>query len=365
MEPQDAYEKLRINLHANPAGAPPSKALDEILRILFTPEEIEVAACLTFVPKPVSHIAEKAGLNPETTLTLCESMADKGIIFSRKKNGTYGYSLVPIIPGIFEFPFMTGQKSAMHLKLGKLWEEYHYESQGAEFGSSPTPLTRVLPVEESLKEQSEVLPFEILSEKIAQNKTFALAECACRISLDDRACNKATDVCLIFDKGAEFLIERKLAKQITLDQALDVLKRSEKEGLVHMTNNSQDRISLVCNCCACCCTLLTGMTKIKSPYPFAKGRFVATVDDALCSGCGICSEQRCVVEAISITEDIAVVNPEGCIGCGLCVSECPETAIHMALRENPVIPPATVTDMGAAVLIEKNRLDDFMALNSN
>jgi hypothetical protein len=49
----DVYEKLREILDAHPSGAPKSKAFDEILRILFTHEEAELAIYMSFSPKPV------------------------------------------------------------------------------------------------------------------------------------------------------------------------------------------------------------------------------------------------------------------------------------------------------------------------
>ena len=360
----DNYEKLRVLFHKNPAGAPPSKSLDKILRTLFSTQEVEVAVVLTYAPKSVSVISEKSGVAPESVIELCEAMANKGIIYSREKNGETGYSLVPVVPGVFEFPYMAGM-SPMLEKLGKLWTEYHLETQGYEFGSSPTPLTRVMPVEEPLQENSEVMPYEELSRMMDRNTTFAVAECACRLSAGEDACGKPTDVCLIFDKTADFLIQRKHARKISKEEAMVILKRSEDAGLVHMTNNSQDRLNLVCNCCPCCCTLLTGLTKIKSPHPFAISRWYATVEETLCSGCGLCSGERCPVEAATIENDIATINSITCIGCGLCVSECPEDAIQMKLRENPVLPPATVAEMGAQVLIEKGRLEEYLELNNS
>ncbi len=56
----DRYEKLREILHTHPAGAPKSKTFGEILRILFTPEEVEVALGLVFVPRNVQEIAKAA-----------------------------------------------------------------------------------------------------------------------------------------------------------------------------------------------------------------------------------------------------------------------------------------------------------------
>ncbi len=359
----DNYEKLRVLFHTNPAGAPPSKALDKILRTLFTPREVDVAVALTYAPKSIQVISAKTGIPPKTVSELCESMANKGIIYSREKNDETGYSLVPVVPGVFEFPYMAGMSPELK-ELGKLWTEYHLETQGHEFGSSPTPLTRVMPVEEPVSENSEILPFEILSEMMTRNTTFALAECACRLSAGDDACGKPTDVCLIFDKTAEFLIQRKLAKKISAEEAMMVLKRSEEAGLVHMTNNSQDRLNLICNCCSCCCTLLTGLTKIKSPHPFALSRWYADVDNDACSGCGLCIGERCPVDAV-LLDETADINQETCIGCGLCISECPENAIQMKIRDNFTLPPATVVEMGAQVLIEKGRFEAYLELNNS
>ncbi len=50
----DAYEKLREILDASPTGAPASKAFDEILRILFTPQE--AAEALPLVKRIVADI---------------------------------------------------------------------------------------------------------------------------------------------------------------------------------------------------------------------------------------------------------------------------------------------------------------------
>ena len=185
----DDYEKLRQILDKHLAGAPASKKLDQILRILFTPEEVKVAVGMIFTPTPVEEIAARSGVPVEEARARCESLANKGIVFSREKNGIMGYSLLPTIPGLFEFPFMKGGGEPMHRALAKLWEEYHREALGNSFASSPTPITRVLPVESAIDTRVEVLPFEVISKMLDRNETFALAECACRVSVG--ACKRA------------------------------------------------------------------------------------------------------------------------------------------------------------------------------
>ncbi|HPJ92506.1 MAG TPA: 4Fe-4S dicluster domain-containing protein [Deltaproteobacteria bacterium] len=360
----DKYEELRQNLHKNPSGAPKSESFDEILRILFTPEEVEVACEMSFVPKSIEKIAEKAGVSIERTSELCESMANKGIIFSREKNNKMRYSLLPTIPGLFEFPYMRGDGTPMHDRLAGLWEDYHVECQGAEFGSSPTPLARIIAVEETISSENEVLPYEVLSQMMENNTRFALAHCACRVAAGANSCDKPTEVCLIFDQAADFLIKRGFGKEITRDEALNVLRTSEEAGLVHTANNSQDRLSFICNCCSCCCTILTCLTRINAPYPFATSRWIAQVDETCCTGCSICSDERCPVSAIAIHEQSAVVDVDRCIGCGLCASACPEDAVTMNPRTGAVTPPATMLELGAQILKEKGRFEEFMELNT-
>lgn len=357
----DAYEELREILHKNPIGAPESDAFDEILRILFTPEEARLACSMAFVPRNVPVIAASAGVSEELAEDLCESMAKKGILFSREKNGETGYALVPTMPGLFEFPFMTGSGGPQHGRLAELWGRYHREALGHEFGGSDTPVIRVIPIEQTVDARSEVLPYEILSNMFDSVETFGLAHCACRVTT--AACDRPRETCLMFDNTARFLIDRGFAREITKEEAQQTLRDAEEAGLVHTCNNSRDRLTVICNCCPCCCAVLRGLTELHNPHAFARSRWHASVESALCAGCGMCRDERCPVAAVELRDEVAFIHESQCIGCGLCVSTCPEQAITMIPREQPSTPPATVTEMGLRVLTEKGRLDAYISLN--
>ncbi len=50
------------------------------------------------------------------------------------------------------------------------------------------------------------------------------------------------------------------------------------------------------------------------------------VDSDKCNGCGPC-EEACAVEAIKVTDNLAVVDADACIDCGACIDACPNEAI--------------------------------------
>jgi Na+-translocating ferredoxin:NAD+ oxidoreductase subunit B len=356
----DIYEQLREVLDAHPSTAPKAESIIEILKLLFTPQEASVAVKMSYKVKPVAAIAEKAGFSEVKTREYLEAMADKGIVIARAKEGEKLYGLMPLIPGVFEFPFMKDVESPMHRQLGKLWEDYHHEAFGVTFAGNPTPLMRVVAVDKAITMRDRVHPYEEVKHFIEDASYIALTNCACRVSV--AACDKPKEVCLIFGPTAEFLVERGFARQISSDEGLKVLDIAEEAGLVHTSNNSADRANLICNCCPCCCTVLRGKTQLKHPHAFEPSRFMAKVNPEECTGCAICADERCPVKAITMVEDVASVDQQECIGCGLCVSGCPAGGLVLIERENVPSIPATVAEMGMKVLQEKDRLEAFLKI---
>jgi len=357
----DVYERLREILDAHPAGAPKSKAFDEILRTLFTPEEAEIAVHMSFTPRSIEDIASSAGVSLDEAEYLLEFMADKAVVFSREKSGALFYGLLPTIPGLFEYPLLRGKGTPLHERLGKLWTKYRKDGLGESFAGNPTPLARVVPVGRAIDNKITIHPYEEVATLIEKAEYIALARCACRVSVG--ACNAPREVCLFFDGPARFLVERRYAREISREEAHHVLNEAEEAGLVHTSSNSAERASFICNCCPCCCIILTCHTRLHLAHGFATSGFQPQIDNNTCTGCGICADERCPMGAIAIENALAVVDIERCIGCGLCVSACPANAMTLVRRsESPDI-PATRDDLGLKVLMEKGKLEHFLKIN--
>jgi electron transport complex protein RnfB len=353
----DVYERLMKRLDEFPAGALKSEYLLEILRMIFDEEEAKLALDLPSGLEELGSIAQRTGRDEGELQAMLEIMADKGLVFAREKQGKMRYNLLPLVPGIFEAQFMKGEVSPEKKRIAELFDMYYYEGWGKASFTSKTALARVMMVEEEIPRVEEVLPYEKVSEFIKDSTYMALTTCFCRheAELLDKSCGAPKDVCMAFGPTAQFLTERGFARKASREDMLDALDRAEKAGLVHITDNIQDKISFICNCCGCCCGFLGTMTRLGFSGTIAASRYVAQVDADLCNECETCLDV-CHMKAITMEDELAVIDAARCIGCGQCVTNCPSEAMSMLAREDYKAPFNNIVELGVTVLKERGRL---------
>lgn len=359
MKDQDLYQRLGGKLSFYSLDQKAIKNLEEILKIVFTPEEAELAMDLSFAVTDVEEIAGSVGKKAEELIPRLEKMADKGLVYAGKKGNQKKYQLLPLVPGVVELQFM-GDKPPVsgpnQLKLAKLFEEFYQQMGMSQFlFRARTPYTRVIPVEARVESQSAIQPYEIISRYIRESKDLAIGNCYCRTEkkILGKACSAPVDVCMVFGPFARFTAERGFAKAADQTQMLKALDRAEEAGLVHVVDNIQDKINFICNCCGCCCGFLQGITRFKIPNAVAASRFQAVLDKKACTGCGVCVD-RCQVKAIQESGDTVKISAKGCIGCGECVSTCPAEAISLKERKGFHPPVSNLTELRMTILREQN-----------
>ncbi len=354
---ENVYERLRQLLDQHPAGCVPSPEIMEILRTFFSEEEARVALGLGFRPFRVEDVARRAGVDPQEARERLESLADKGVVFAREKDGEWGYALLPVMPGIFEFPYMKGLDEETRARLNPLWKSY-LPKLAKGFGTPSTAFSRIIPIQEEVESEPGVLPYDKVYDMIDRAEVVGIARCACR-ELEQK-CDAPREACMLFDETCTYLVERGFGRYLTKEEMKEKLRECDEAGLVHQINNVQERLTFVCNCCPCCCGLLRTALEWGNPNVFTSSGYIPVNDPDLCDGCGICADERCPVGALSMVEELAVVDGERCIGCGLCVTGCPNGAMSLCKREDAAVPPRNMTEMGLRILQDIGKLDSFV-----
>jgi len=151
------------------------------------------------------------------------------------------------------------------------------------------------------------------------------------------------ETCMGLGNMASQYIEFGWGREISKDEAFDVLRKNQEEGLVLQPGNAK-KIDFLCSCCGCCCESLQIFNKLPNPADFVHTNYYAEVNPDECVGCGTCID-LCPMNALSLEEDISTVNLKRCIGCGNCVAKCPSDAITLIKKEKHHIPHETYTDL--------------------
>jgi len=340
----DVYERLAKKLDDLPNGFPATESGVElkILKKIFSPEDAEMALKLRPIPETAEVIAERLGKPVDEMEAILDSMVKKGQIGSAKMKGQQVYIFFPFIFGIFEF-----QLNRMDKEFAELMREYSPHLITT-VGAYAPPIMRVVPVNVQVDAQHTILPYEDLRQMFEKAKSFQVMDCICKKeqALLGKPCKHSLEVCLAFANNEDAFDKYPSGRIISREEALEVIKKADEEGLVHATFNVQSGQMFVCNCCTCCCGMLVGVKRFNAPHLMAKSNFVSIIDQDTCAACGTCAEERCPMEAIVQQDGTYMVQPDRCIGCGVCVSTCPTESITLIRKPetDQTQPPAHLFD---------------------
>jgi len=256
-------------------------------------------------------------------------MSRRGVLLRyRAPQDEMYYFLIPWVVGIFEF-----QLNNLTQENIELYERFYQEGMVPSWRNRKTGIFRVIPVEKEIQGGTEIQPYEKVSQIIDSNTKFAVAECICRKEsrIVGDGCDKLLEACMSFGPAAAFYIENGLGREISQEEARQILLKAEEDGLIHCSSNHAGNRMFICNCCGCCCKALANITKYDNPGAIVRSNYYAAKDEDTCTTCGTCVE-RCQVNAIRIENDITVINRDRCIGCGLCASTCPTGSLSMVSK---------------------------------
>jgi NAD-dependent dihydropyrimidine dehydrogenase PreA subunit len=187
--------------------------------------------------------------------------------------------------------------------------------------------SKVIPIKQSISAGQHVIPTEKVMEILKNESSFAVTDCLCRTEY--KRCDNPLRVCLLLNDRAEMQVKKGTADRITLDEAEEILKDADANGLIHLTfYEPGEKLYALCSCCSCCCHDLQLIKLTQRKDIIAHSQYVAYTNEETCTHCGVCVD-RCVFDARSITDDILRIELDKCYGCGLCITTCPENAIEL------------------------------------
>ncbi|MBC8503579.1 MAG: 4Fe-4S binding protein [Anaerolineales bacterium] len=196
---------------------------------------------------------------------------------------------------------------------------------------------RGLEAENALPNDTVMLLSEV-EEMIHAATNIVVQPCDCRMLGEN--CDKPVETCIWLDEGAREALDRGHGRSLTKEEAIELLRYTDKKGLMHTADSEwRDRgLHAICNCCACDCYPFSAAQELGTKGVWPKSHYVAAHDLDLCNMCGSCVK-RCHFDAFVLTDEIVFVgdkdkqrviyDSDNCWGCGLCANTCPENAIQM------------------------------------
>jgi len=316
-------------------GMKDSAMIPEIFKMLADENEAKVILAAS-PPANVDELSEKTGIPRDDVEKMMEPLFKKGLVFKSSKAGPTRYYRVR---RLLQFHDASILAEGMPQEFYDMWKKYHETEFKQHHKKIEESLTkshvRVIPVNIAIEPDTRIAAFDDVKQIVKDANNLAVTKCTCRVI--DGACDKPVDVCIQVNRAADYAIDRGTGRKLGKEEAVEMLKMCEEEGLVHCVSNSRALGHVICNCCSDCCINWPGPRTSQVNFT-APSRFTAVVDPDLCTACETCLE-RCYFEAITVDDETALIDEEKCMGCGVCAVTCPTEAINMKeVREEAFVP---------------------------
>ena len=294
-------------------NAPEYYSLADIL----TDEEAEVALAAGLRKnRTVEYLAKKTGKSIEETKRIADRLAWIGVFRCtyEEEFGQDCYYVQIYAPGILEMLVNNKELLEAHPEVARAFEEYTRTriAKIAPMLPDGYGLMRVAPVESALEGVEGVTDDERISCYLNKYDRFSVAPCSCRATrrvLGQGCGHLEEDMCIQMGKGAEHFIRTGRAREITREEALEILKRAEDNGLVHNLPNIEEvgDSAAICNCCGCSCFgLRAGL--MFGARDAIRSNFEARIDETKCVACGMCVE-NCQANALKLGQKLCTKEP--------------------------------------------------------
>lgn len=265
-------------------------------------------------PRTVEYVSKKCNKSIEETHKILMELAVIGVCKVWHEDGVELFWVNIFAPGMLEMMVNNREQLEAHPQIGKAFELYTRTRLAPMTPMLPEGMAmmRVIPIESALVGVEGVEPWEKLSSYLDKYDTFSVSDCSCRASrrhIDEGCGHLETEMCIQMGSGAEYYIKTGRAREITREEAKEIIHNAEQLGMMHEMPHTEElgEAFAICNCCGCSCFSMRVASMFKTP-------------DAIRSNY------------------TAKVNPENCVACGQCVENCPVNAIQLGQKLCAKIP---------------------------
>lgn len=279
------------------------------LACVVSDEQAEVALSMGLRKKRTAeYVAKKCRMSVKAAHNILMELAQIGVCKVWHEDGEEVFFVNIFAPGILEWMVNNREQLAAHPEIGRAFEEYTRKRLATMSPLFPEGMAmmRVIPVETAIADLPEAKPWEKLSYYLDKYDTYAISDCSCRAArrIGEEGCGHLEhEICLQIGPSAEYYIRTGRARAVSREEAEQILKKAEENGLMHEMPHTDGLgdTDAICNCCGCSCFSIRMANMFKTP-------------DAIRSNYG------------------AVSDSQKCVACGQCVETCPTNALKLGQR---------------------------------
>ena len=271
-------------------------------------------------PRTTEELAKRCKASVEWTREQLDKLNEAGVCRTMEGlNGAKAGWYYPIwVPGIMEGILSNNEQCERYPDLGACFEEYTRRriamvAPVMQNGKQGMMFMRVMPVMSAIENNSKTASYDEVRTLIEKASAISVGPCSCRRSrrLIGEGCGHLEeDMCMYLNDNAINYSRLGSHRLITKEEAYEILKRAEDNGLVHEINQTHgfEDTTAICNCCGCSCYALRIANYFRSAKSI-QSNFLAKVDKNKCVACGQCVE-NCQTNALKLGQKCSTVDPK-------------------------------------------------------
>lgn len=277
--------------------------------------QAKIAIHLEFRKKlSAKDVAKASGEPYEKVKEALDYIAWAGAAFVNTIDGVDMYWQDIFVPGHLE---LINNNKELVAKYPEVAEAFYY------FGSKKGPMAagimpvgggpmRVIPIQRSIDGNSRKASFEELSKHLNEAHIFSVSDCSCRTSreaMGEGCGHLKEDMCIQLDHAAEYYIKTGRGREISREEAIEIIKRAEDNGLMHSIPNldTPGHTHAICNCCGCGCYAMRLANEFVN-NDIVRSNYKSVVDESKCVACGECVDV-CPTNALRLGQKLCSKEP--------------------------------------------------------